>query len=143
MYMCMHACGIPLICAVSPQFLDMNGTVLLSLLIECYQKFHLVARSKFTGVTALGERIHVEKHTPRTPFILVCNKPVLEEQWGRGFQVKWRRGGTPEYWDRKWQTLHELRAEYNFTSYHKWACSSDISLTYQHDNVHVHMYIAM
>lgn len=70
-----------LVCGISPQFLDMDGTVLLSLLIECYQKFHLVPRSKFTGVTALGERIHVEKHTPWAPFILICNEPILVEQW--------------------------------------------------------------
>ena len=67
---------------VSPQFLDMYGTCLLGFLTDSYQKFHLVARAKFTGVAAPREGIHVEKHTPWTPIILVGNEPILEKEIG-------------------------------------------------------------
>ena len=81
----------------------MDGTALLSLLIECYQKFHLVPRSKFTGVTALGERIHVEKDTPRAPLILICNEPILEEQWREKISSEMRALGQERA---KWHEVH-------------------------------------
>ena len=69
----------------SPQLFDVNGTCFLSLVIESDEKFDLVARSKVTGVTAPCEGVHVEKYTPRTPFILVGYEPILQRvKGGRG-----------------------------------------------------------
>ena len=64
----------------SPQLLHVYGARLLRLLTGGDQELHLVPRSKFTGVAAPREGIHVEKHTPRTPFTLVANKPILENK---------------------------------------------------------------
>ena len=67
---------------------DVNGTCFLSPVIESDEKFDLIARSKVTGVTTPCEGVHVEKYTPRTPFILVGYEPILQRAKGGG--GKWK-----------------------------------------------------
>ena len=93
----------------------MDGTALLSLLIERYQKFYLVPRSKFTGVTALGEGIHVEKDTPWTPLILICNEPILEEQWREKISSEMRALGQERA---KWHEVSKLYIAFQISLTH-------------------------